>query len=356
MTILDKYLNKELALIEMVKKEDDKLQSISMMKIPTDIPFELGVSEVSNRNIASEQPHHLINIESSIYKAIATVKRQVSKEIKVPPLVLSQLARGGKTTFLQLLFDQLKKDFNPISITFNNGFKRKDDESQLEALLRLVASQLLSKETLSEYYDNKLICDKKILMKYIEETSNGKPVVLLIDELNTLAFPFEDEVAEFLKTEFLDKPNRYLVYTTHVPLDIEKNVLGGSNKNSNRGFEVVEAVTCFDLNELRKMDDCEYLTKLEMYLYGGIPSLIYSAKTDSYTPYRRFSDYIEMHNITITKEMIGCFIDEVLNGGNIHNVIDRVFDRFASLNQIKGKLVLRWPLCYIACVIEYLND
>jgi len=61
---------------------------------------------------------------------------------RVPPLVMSRLARGGKTTALCLLFDALKAEkVNVILISFNgnNGgdiFQEVEDETQTHAIIR----------------------------------------------------------------------------------------------------------------------------------------------------------------------------------------------------------------------------
>jgi hypothetical protein len=47
------------------------------------------------------------------------------------------------------------------------------------------------------------------------------PFVLLIDELNALCFPIISEVMKILSTYFLDKINRFLVVSSHMPLHLD---------------------------------------------------------------------------------------------------------------------------------------
>jgi hypothetical protein len=56
------------------------------------------------------------------------------------------MARGGKTTILEHLFEQLKKtaEINPVYINFNGNFKLKPGESHSEAILYLIAEQLVT--------------------------------------------------------------------------------------------------------------------------------------------------------------------------------------------------------------------
>jgi hypothetical protein len=65
------------------------------------------------------------------------------------PLMISRLARGGKTTLLSLLFDELKRqhrNVRVIFITFNgsSNFETRQGESQRNAILRVIATQLVS--------------------------------------------------------------------------------------------------------------------------------------------------------------------------------------------------------------------
>jgi hypothetical protein len=204
--------------------------------------------------------------------------------LRKPPVVFSRLARGGKTTCLRLLFEELKaNECNPIIISFNGDsyFQRRADETQAQAILRLIASQLVdctSDERLA------IFCTEEDLDKFL----GTQKVVLLIDELNILACPPDIDAAHLLRKCFLDKPNRHLVFTTHVPFTLEDDVnyitqvmgqqqLTGS---SGRGCHIVPMEVSVNLLELQAMsDNCSSMTPLEVALYGGIPSLIYTVKS-----------------------------------------------------------------------------
>lgn len=248
------------------------------MRIPEDVPFEILVTDTINLfkiETTTDESHNFVNEKNSVESAFTYVKTYAKEKTtaftRVPPSVMSRLARGGKTTFLSLLFDKLKSaennEFNPLFITFNFTFLKYEGESHLNAILRLIACQLISEETLSKIKDKRLIINKSALLNYIERTSNGKAVVLLIDELNSLGFPLESEASMFLKQYFLDPKDRYLVYTTHIPFDIEKDTLGDYN-NSHRDYLVVDPPTCFDIEKLQNMSKyCSSLTNTEMLIY-----------------------------------------------------------------------------------------
>ncbi len=52
------------------------------------------------------------------------VSSAISGEIRVPPLAITALQRGGKTTFLMFLFQLLKDNgYAPIAISFSGEFR-----------------------------------------------------------------------------------------------------------------------------------------------------------------------------------------------------------------------------------------
>ena len=108
-------------------------------------------------------------------------------------------------TFLRLLFGTLKDQgvgFAPIVITFNDGFVRRQGESSREAIIRMIACQFLDLSTEEE--ERLVVCDHRKLLEHIDVTSEGKMVVLLIDELNQSGVPLDPETCMFLKDHFLD--------------------------------------------------------------------------------------------------------------------------------------------------------
>jgi hypothetical protein len=146
---------------------------------------------------------------------------------RVPPLVVSRLARGGKSTFLRLLFDRLKEQgYVPIVINFNGSFARRPGESNLEAVLRLICIQLLP---VGSWDPSTVVCNQQYLLKYISDNCNNRKIVLLIDELNVLGVPLDNATSVMLKEHFLDKTGYFLVFSTHVALDLEMNFMSNEN-------------------------------------------------------------------------------------------------------------------------------
>jgi hypothetical protein len=292
-------------------------------------------------------------MEGTIARALEIVAQQVCREgassgdNRVPPLVFSRLARGGKSTFLRLLFDALNRDgrYAPIIVTFNGYFVRRHGESACNAFLRLIASQLL---TLPNGFDPlNIVCDANYLFDYISANSSGKAVVLLIDELNALGTPLDVEFSALLKGRFLDSVRRYLVFSTHVPLELD--IMSNTNiPPSPRGFLSVPLPISFDLYELQNMSsECHALTPVEVAIYGGIPSLIYSVKSLlEMSPLQRFnSQQIQIMDEEYDK-VIASFVTEIFSGVRRFPMVRR-FDMFSSTPEF-GKV--QWPLCYIACI------
>jgi hypothetical protein len=140
-------------------------------------------------------------------------------EYRKPPAAASRFSRGGKTTFLRCLNSRLvTESISPICVNLNGTFRLRDGETLLGALGRGIADALcpsLTTETLP--YD--LECKMDELKTFID--GRAEQIVLLVDELNALGHPLSKDVSQFLKCTFLDPSNRYLVFTTHVPLSID---------------------------------------------------------------------------------------------------------------------------------------
>jgi hypothetical protein len=136
-------------------------------------------------------------------------------------------------------------------ISFNGNFVRSANESQLEALIRLLSAAL----TLIDPSDSSKysFSGQQALLTHIERSAGERPVVLLIfeylnfffvkscinvtnfydsespvvlliDELNVLSsgMPLDSDASQFLKRYFLDMKQRYLVFTSHILLDLDQ--------------------------------------------------------------------------------------------------------------------------------------
>jgi hypothetical protein len=210
------------------------------------------------------------------------IERNIGKESsptdRVAPVIFSLLARGGKTTTLSYLFDELKKSgrYSPILISFNGSsyFQLYEGESKKAAILRLIAAQLCG-----ETAPAKIECDEKASDAYLGDA----PVVLLVDELNALQCPLESDAGLLLRKMFLDKRNRFLVFSTHVPMVVDALplTLGRSQTipSSDCGYWAVSLPTCFDESKLQSMSNrCGAVTRAEAAYFGGIPSLVYCGR------------------------------------------------------------------------------
>jgi hypothetical protein len=264
---------------------------------------------------------------------------------RVPPLLCSRLARGGKTTLLCLIFDALKQcNIFPIFVTFNgsSNFQSREGESQTQAILRSIALQLVDTAALDPRC---LVCDEKALDEYL----GNMPVVLIIDELNARAAPVDEDAGRMLRQLFLDKCNRYLVFSSHVPMNLESNALtrymsSNSISASLRGCHVISFSPCLDMTLLRRMSpSCSSLSPAEVAVYGGIPSLIYSVKV-----LREMSPSVRIHRklppgaLGSNKTMFAHFVASLLDGFRREELKD--FDEYGILTHADR---ITWPLCYV---------
>jgi hypothetical protein len=206
---------------KLIEKADVKK---GLMSIPGDIKFVRSIDECSFSD-PEYTPRHYVGIDLVVTQCLAEIRGRYRKvttndgSYRKSPLGISRLGRGGKSTVLRKLFNALKKSdmkVNPVYISFNGNFKFQDGESQAQAILRMIASQLIETTSVD------LVCDEEYLEKYIRESE--RPLILLIDELNCLGNPLQTNAAILLRKMFLDPADRYLVFSTHVYLTVDSTV------------------------------------------------------------------------------------------------------------------------------------
>lgn len=268
----------------------------------------------------------------------------------MPPLLCSRLARGGKSTTLCLIFEELKKHkICPIFITFNGSstFLPRQGETQCAAILRMVALQLVDLRGIDAI---RIVCNEDYLDDYLGAAC---PVVLLIDELNALAAPIDEDAGRMLRRLFLDKPNRYLLFSSHVPLNVDPiashYILSPDIPPSSRGCHVLDFTPCIDVLALRAMSSkCSSLSPSEVSLYCGIPSLIYSVKAlRERTPALRFAERFAPGCLRDDIGLLADFVATILDGFRRPRL--RCFEQYGVFGKDER---MRWPLCYIECILS----
>jgi hypothetical protein len=209
---------------KLIEKADVKK---GLMSIPGDIKFVRSIDECSFSD-PEYTPRHYVGMDLVVTQCLSEIRgryRNVTTDdgsYRKSPLGISRLGRGGKSTVLRKLFNALKKSdmkVNPVYISFNGNFKFQDGESQAQAILRMIASQLINTGG-STSVD--LVCDEEYLEKYIRESE--RPLILLIDELNSLGNPLQTNAAILLRKMFLDPADRYLVFSTHAYLTVDSTI------------------------------------------------------------------------------------------------------------------------------------
>lgn len=326
-----------------------------------DRPFVRGVANCSNFDHGDSCPTaQLVNIADTIKFALETIEANAfvraslqSRTTRCSPVVYPRLARGGKSTFLQLLFDSLKSDdrYAPILISFSGSFMPREGESACNAITRSIACQLID---VASEEDSHVVCDSKALLQHIEDSSGGKAVILLIDELNQLGVPLDPQASRFLKDNFLDHANRALGFTSHLWMDVDYLSKGATLRTQ----KIVPLPVCKDMKLLRAMGSrFSSLTRMEAALHGYIPSLIYSLKVDGST----FRDRVAAANINVIKyenenQILGAFVRQVLDGemvtaevGAEWMAVVRKFDVFGSTQVFR---TIEFPIGYIAAILE----
>ena len=278
--------------------------------------------------------------------------------MRVPPTVLSRCTRGGKTTVLMHVFDDLKKESkNPIFISFNMDSKIRQlkNESCLGTMLRAIAVALLKTKPAKPDEAARILCRQNVLEEYLKDK---KDVVLIVDELNVLLKPDKSddgyaEVGAFLREQFLDPSGRHLIFSTHMPTGIGLSHLLGKGSGSTRTAETIEMPSSHDMESLRNMDDdCEALTPCEAVYYGRIPSLIYSVKMQhrSFNILERFQ---AIEPGEPTRALIESFLSEFFTG--MRSADSDPIRAFDTLTESPASGQIRWILAYVGKMCKYLK-
>eukprot|EP01062_Namystynia_karyoxenos_P028641 TRINITY_DN21678_c0_g1_i1.p1 TRINITY_DN21678_c0_g1~~TRINITY_DN21678_c0_g1_i1.p1 ORF type:complete len:631 (+),score=210.70 TRINITY_DN21678_c0_g1_i1:61-1893(+) len=299
----------------------------------------------------------LIRIDECIKECVGVVSEHCPEVTsafgRVPPLMLSRCARGGKTTALCKLFDRLEGGRNPVFISFNGDALRftcsdKEGETLLDRLIRAIAWSLAMHSDRCKELESAedVRCDKDTLIGYLQE----KKVVLLIDELNVLLNRGADmaqahAVGKFLRSEFLDKADKYLVFTTHFPIDTLLTTVIGRGESSKRTVRVVNLPQAAEKwEDMKLMAGCDRLTKSKAAYYAFIPSLIFECLDRGFDISLRFCDFwrevdCEPRMATLRKHFLSEFFDGV-------RIVDSPLRDFDALTVYSKDAHVQWVLGY----------
>ena len=292
------------------------------------------------RDYLGESTAEPLLMDASVKAALEYIDKQTPKEgdgiNPVPPCAIASVARSGKTTLLQSIFNRLLQDgkFNPIFVNFNGkrgleqGFHRQHDESDYDAFLRWVAVSLL------EETDTAGTCQEQDLEEYLSRSE--LPIVLLVDELNALtANDISEELARLLRQRFLDQPNRYLCFTSHWFLDLSP--LGHSESPRDTNFVELPNVQ----NEKGGIDVLTEKTGTSRVqvaeCLGTVGLLVSSYHERNFKPDRYFAQRTASKTFPLSS-----FLDEFCKGVPRHDEM-RHFDRFTSILE-NGKIA--WPILF----------
>ncbi|CEM32225.1 unnamed protein product [Vitrella brassicaformis CCMP3155] len=177
---------------------------------------------------------------------------------RVAPMTFTRFSRGGKTTMLYEMGNRLKaKRMNPLFVSFNEGSLystgAKGEQAFAPTLLDSVylraawaAAKTETREAVAERagvaVDRLRFSDwlkhVSVTRETIDNWLGDQPCVMLIDELNKVVkreryLHMENDLGEYLKTDFLLKGQRYFVFSSHVTT-IKNDLRKFLNCDSNR--------------------------------------------------------------------------------------------------------------------------
>jgi hypothetical protein len=294
-------------------------------------------------DIVMETSHHLVALEPTIDEAVKLIREQSntlgSHYSRKAPLVISRLARGGKTTVLIRILQKLKKMGYPaLFISFSSyNFQRRKNETDSEAILRQIALKLMDPVPLRE--STNFFCEEKILEEKIQQAieETKLPFVLLIDgiagvnprkTIQKFFEPCDSKASDLLKRLFLDPKSRYLVYGSYFPHDLDQNENESNNftkSSSKRGIRTINLPFTTSIAELNAMySPPKTLPIAHILLYLGIPSLIFCAERGRICPmYNVQCEFIGIRGTAgsvASKDRFTRFISQIINGKQFTSV------------------------------------
>lgn len=283
-------------------------------------------------------------VDNAVKRVLQDLDIVLDSSFRKCPALVSRCPRGGKTTMLKHLHVALQKHANVISVSFNGSsqFTRKSNETDSQALYRVIIAQLVKNYDENALYEE----DWDKLNMYIKE--QGK-CVLLIDEINKLCPYVQKELYEVLKKRFLDVQGRMLVMTTHQTFTTangkDLTALWATDV-SGRPPIYLTLPTCFDKTLLIAMDprQCQNLTNRRIAYFGGIPSLMYSECMQETTVAAKFSSLFPSPS-TDENELLS-FVLSVFDGSPRPECAQYLC--FSTTEDVNH---MRWPTSYIGCIL-----
>jgi hypothetical protein len=265
----------------------------------------------------------------------------------------------------------LNSEYFVITVSTNGNFHRLPNESWLQALVRLIAYQMVEPDHTDR--DTLFYCDETDLLDHLQAINeSGKAIVLLIDELNKMGVPLLDaETSSFLTKYFLDKRGRYLMFSSHVQFQVDFSLADPAvsassmvTSSSGRTIHTLPLPFCNDAETLNVMlGGGQSVTDLQITLAAGIPSLLYIMQKGNddkeMTFKQRFDDVINRHLISKNmmrhsfvaskrNELLDEFLLSIVNGG----CVGSFFEAFTT--PFKGGLL--FPPPYIPIILQFLGE
>nr|ABI14295.1 unknown [Pfiesteria piscicida] len=320
---------------------------------------DFDINECARPTSVDTKRSGLVGLETCARACVDVVNEWLPKttgasETRVPPAMLSRCMRGGKTTLLCKVFDDLKAaGKSPIFISFNGDtiIHRLPDEGPLDTMLRAIAVALMKDKPTDSDTASNLRCDKHTVRRYLDGKDD---VVLLVDELNVLLKPSDTEtyedVGQFLRETFLDPDSRHLVSSTHVPASAGIDRLLGTGGGRSRSAVAI-SMPVGTLEELQGMHQkCSNLTPCEAAYYSYIPSLIFTVKVLEYDFPKRF---VELPKPVANDELCCQFLKELFTGKRVGD--DTPVRAFDSLTTCPKDGEIQWVLGYAGLMCDYLG-
>jgi len=193
------------------------------------------VEGVPSINLGPRDPPVFIGRDAQLKDAMQKVMQwyearpeDYGDSFRIPPMSLTRYVRGGKTRMLKEIGQELlAKGIPAIYVTFNDittasRWERDNEPPPLQRLLSRIGWAVATDEArgLVDNNFNTWTATMDVSEDTVADWLGQHGCVLLIDELNKLITNVQggkpgEAVAGFLKDSFIDRRNRYLIFSSH---------------------------------------------------------------------------------------------------------------------------------------------
>jgi hypothetical protein len=272
---------------------------------------------------------------------------------RVQPMALVRCSRGGKSRTLMEIGKEFKRKYPDVCVLFVSFSSKTplssfEQSDPIDALLRRIALVAIGAEIeMTSDKFNSLYLNRRFSIENFRTWLGESKCLLLMDELNnfnnlSVVHSKNDmNLANFLKWFFLEKANRYFVFSSHIINTANQLSSYMKDSNSGRNVIVLHLPLIPNLKTAQKNLFYSNLTPPEAIFYALIPALILEPHYNYTSTNKRVEAYNKCLNDGLVNEASVLKLLSTFVNGNPDNVMLPLLSLMNSLS-LEGKGVIQW--------------